>query len=270
MAFDDGDPVQHHLGLETLSGLRAGAIEHGYDLLMSLRPTPEWLAGREEATVLDKRCDAYLFALPKRRDKLLAALGASGTPAVALYATDVPPGVAWVGPDNALAMRLAVDRLHGAGHRRIAHLAGLPLLSEARERAAAFTAAMRAHGLDEWSERIVAADWNPRAPGAAAACDRVLDWKPTAVVCANDFLALGLIACAKDRELNVPGDLSLVGMDDVREAAERGLTTVRNPFYAIGRAAVGAAVAIIQGTPPDDACQRIALDLIERRSVRAI
>src|SRR4051812_18967334 len=269
MHFDEGDPVQHRLGMETLSGMRTGAIEHGYDLLMSLRPLPEWLIGREEAMVLDKRCDAYVFVLPARREKLLAALAAGGVPAVSCYSTDVPAGVGWVIPDNAAAMRLAVDRLVAAGHRRICHLGGSREQSDARERAAGYIAAMEHAGLKGAADRVVLGSWTPGEQNLAA-CDRILAMKPTAVVCANDFLALRLLERCAERGIDVPGKLSVIGMDDVREAAEHDLTTVKNPFTAIGRAAVAAATAMIQGVPAADVRQRIPVALVERATVRAL
>src|SRR5580693_5689863 len=81
---------------------------------------------------------------------------------------------------------------------------------------------------------------NPRG-GAAAAEDllRGTHGKPTAVFCANDMLALGLLRGLSQAGVSVPGDLAVVGYDDIEFAADAAvpLTSVRQPKYQLGRAA---------------------------------
>jgi LacI family transcriptional regulator len=81
---------------------------------------------------------------------------------------------------------------------------------------------------------------NPRG-GAAAADDLLADacTKPTAVFCANDMLALGLLRGLNQAGVSVPGDIAVVGYDDIEFAADAAvpLTSVRQPKYQLGRAA---------------------------------
>src|SRR5207244_2588773 len=89
---------------------------------------------------------------------------------------------------------------------------------------------------------------------------------PTAVVCASDLMALGVIHAAHEAGLDVPGDLSVVGFDDAPVAAltRPGLTTVRQDKEAIGRAAGDALLALIEDRGEAAAMTVLPVALCER------
>ena len=89
-----------------------------------------------------------------------------------------------------------------------------------------------------------------RAEGRAAA-ERLLAGpeRPTAILATSDVLALGVLDAAADAGLSVPGDLSVVGFDDVPAAAAAGLTTVHQDHRAKGRAAAELLLALLRGEP---------------------
>ena len=91
----------------------------------------------------------------------------------------------------------------------------------------------------------------------------------TAVLCANDLFALAVWRLAEEKGLRVPEDISIVGMDNIAQGAERGLTSVAPCFEQIGSAAVDAILTLLHGGSSADASQIIPVSIIERASVAA-
>ncbi|WP_445256154.1 LacI family DNA-binding transcriptional regulator [Nocardioides aurantiacus] len=141
------------------------------------------------------------------------------------------------GVDNHLGAVLATEHLLALGHTRIQHIAGPAEWTEARERLSGWRTAMQVGGLRP-PEPLVG-DWSAGSGHAAgvrlAAGDDV-----TAVFVANDHMAIGLLRALHEAGVRVPEDVSVVGFDDLPEAAYLipPLTTVRQDFPAIGRRAI--------------------------------
>jgi LacI family transcriptional regulator len=142
-----------------------------------------------------------------------------------------------------------VEHLAGLGHRRLLHVAGPANWASARGRQRAYEEAIAQHGLT--SVAVLHGDWSA-ASGYRALADLRAPVAATAVVAANDQTALGAILALKERGLRIPEDVSVVGIDDIPEAAffDPPLTTLRNDFDATGRHAVRTLIARIEGTRP--------------------
>lgn len=143
--------------------------------------------------------------------------------------------------DQAAGARLATAALADAGHTRIAHLAGPADWLEAEARAEGFAAETAARGLP--AGPVIAGDWSAASGYAATAA--VIESGVTAVFSANDQMALGLLGGLHEAGLAVPGDVSVVGFDDIPDAAFYWprLTTIRQDFTELARRAVAALVA---------------------------
>ncbi|WP_084773606.1 LacI family DNA-binding transcriptional regulator [Nonomuraea candida] len=139
-----------------------------------------------------------------------------------------------------------VRHLADLGHRRFLHIAGPTAWSSARNRARAYEAAVARHGLR--SVATLPGDWTARS-GFDAVMGVPGELGATAVVAANDQMALGAMLALTRRGLSVPGDVSVTGVDDIPDAAffSPPLTTLRADFAAQGRAAVAALLAQIDG-----------------------
>lgn len=140
-----------------------------------------------------------------------------------------------------------VDHLADLGHRSFVHIAGPSTWAAARNRARAYESAVARRGLQ--SVALVHGDWSA-ASGYAAIGQLGGTGGATAVVAANDQMALGAVRALTVRGLSVPGDVSVTGVDDIPEAAffTPPLTTVRVDFAAQGRAAVAELLGRITGT----------------------
>lgn len=148
-------------------------------------------------------------------------------------------------PANEEGGYLAGTELYQLGHRRIGVIAGPEELTTTTDRLAGLRRAARVHGRTLPARRVAYAEFD-RDSGAAAAA-ALLDAEPglTALAILNDTMAIGALAVARERGLDVPGQLSLIGFDDMPIAQDLvpALTTVRLPLTEIGAAAMRLALA---------------------------
>ncbi|WP_037906948.1 LacI family DNA-binding transcriptional regulator [Actinacidiphila yeochonensis] len=178
----------------------------------------------------------------------LARLAASGTrvvlcgrPPLALPG-DAPAPASLTFDDRGGARRLT-EHLLSLGHRRIGYVTGPPGRSTTRHRLEGHRAALEAHGLGPGTadgaaaEELIVRGGYDRASGYDAALELLRrDGTVTAVAAANDTVALGVCAALRDLGLDVPGDVSVAGFDDLPFGidASPALTTVRVPLHEAG------------------------------------
>jgi LacI family transcriptional regulator len=119
------------------------------------------------------------------------------------------------------------------------------------DRLAGYQAAMLAAGLPLVPALVQAAD--PSVSGGAAAAEQLLAraHAPSAIVAMNDYVALGVMRAARERRLNIPADISIVGFGDLELASivTPALTTIQQPLQGIGRVAVDVLHRLLQGQP---------------------
>lgn len=180
-------------------------------------------------------------------------------PDLRLVVVDSPPNERYAGVETAHAAGSAAATTHllELGHRVIAHVAGPASSYAAAERERGWRQTLAAAGCEP--ALLVRGGWDS-ASGFAAG-QQVLDAvtgpeRVSAVVVANDQMALGVLRAAAERGITVPAQLSVVGFDDVDDAANYtpALTTVRQRFDVLGRRAV---VAVLDGA---DAGSREVID----------
>jgi len=168
------------------------------------------------------------FVAAERDDAL--ATGTTGTTG----ATGVDAETGEAAQSSARGMRLIVDHLAGLGHRRLFLIAGPRGWVAARNRELSYDNAVRERGLT--SVGTAYGDWSA-ASGYAAGRALAPDAGVTAVVAANDQMALGAVLALTEAGRPVPADVSVTGMDDMAEAAYvcPPLTTIRLDFEEQGR-----------------------------------
>lgn len=182
---------------------------------------------------------------------------------VTLQSTDIDPGHT-LSVDQIAGARMATRHLIKLGHRHIYHIAGPQDWIEAEARMRGFLEAMGEHDIPTTAP--ILGDWTAEfGYHAGRELLRVRDF--TALFSSNDQMALGLIHAIRDAGLDVPGDISVVGFDDIPEAAHflPPLTTIRQDFSEIGRRCVD----ILLGPADADAepaLPTIAPELIVRSS----
>jgi len=224
-----------------LSGIAEVMSEAGYNVLVN-DTTPFGEAGHQFPEFANAQHVDGLIVLDGLLDP--AALDRLGPPQIrppTVYAcewcdlTDRPRVII----DNEAAGIDAVNHLLALGHRKIGHLCGPPenVLTKARLKGA--KAAMAAAGLTMPADWIYPGDFSLESGAYAAETWAAADDRPTAVFCASDVMAIGFIGELMRRGVAVPGEVSVVGFDDLDMAAHfvPSLTTMHQPRRDIGRAA---------------------------------
>jgi LacI family transcriptional regulator len=187
--------------------------------------------------LLSQRVDGLILATVSQDDELVGFCIRRGLPVILVNRSEARDRVSSVVSDDDLGMRLAVDHLVGLGHQHIAHVAGPLSTSTGTLRRDGFERAMSHHGLRGVVRE--AAGYTREAGAQAAALLLDVGGRITAIVAANDLLALGVLDALKERRLRCPDDISLVGHNDMplMDVVSPPLTTVRIEHREMGRTA---------------------------------
>jgi LacI family transcriptional regulator len=244
--------------------LRRELAEHGLRMVL-VAHTERGPVGVAE--LADGSYDGAILTTTERRSSLPRDLTERGIPHVlANRVLDVPesPGVSL---DNIDGIRQVVDLLVGLGHRDLASIQGPTITSTGHERAQALLAAVHGHGLALPRERIrrVAFDHDAGMGAALSLLDS--PQPPTALICGNDVIALGALSAARQRGVDVPRDVTVIGFDDIGPSAWplADLTTVHADLDALARTAVSLLLAQIDGDAHGTmTVQRIPVKLVPR------
>jgi len=233
------------------------AYELGYDVLLAhTLNIPE----REDACIrrfLARRVDG-LFISPVYRiateARVYQELLARRVPTVLLgHAAPFCAQFPCLETEDLLASHAVTRHLLKLGHKRIAFLAGPPATPWARERFEGYRRALRESGLDV-DDKLVFQAGHTLEDGAKAAAQVLAESaSATALQAVNDLVALGCAGVLLERGLRIPRDMSLAGFGnlDFSDYFQVPLTTVRQPKYRLGSAAVAAMRQLLRGQRPD-------------------
>jgi DNA-binding LacI/PurR family transcriptional regulator len=220
--------------------------------------------------LLDYRVDGIVTASVAMSDELTGRCSAAGIPVVMFNRGQDDPRLSEVTSDNLAGGRLAAEHLIAAGHRRIAHIMGWQGASTGRDRAEGFARAMAAAGLAPAA--MVDGMYSREVAAAAARALFSRPDRPDAVFVGNDHMAFAVMDELRfGLGLDIPGDVSVIGYDDVPLAAwpAYDLTTIRQPVNRMVEATVEMLLNQIEG---DTAPRKLRIDgpLIVRRSARIL
>jgi DNA-binding LacI/PurR family transcriptional regulator len=168
-----------------------------------------------------------------------------------------------------LGTRMATEHLIELGHREIGYITAPSQIGPAGRRLSGYRAAMTQAGLTVGAERVAVTSFSPEGGSDGLAMLLAGSVPPTAVVCANDLIALGALHYAQEHGIAVPEALALIGFDDIEAAAlvKPRLTTVRNPSVELGRACGALLLDRMEGEYVGGAREvRIATELVIRES----
>lgn len=245
---------------EVFRGAEEVLSASGYQLLLSNTDFDSEKQSFHVEHFIDRRVDAVILlsASPESRD--IERLSQAGIPTVLLmrrHVDMVEHGLDYCGIENARGMRLGLNHLLELGHRRIGFINGPASSSNATERLDAYRAFTEANS--GVVDPILIEDGPYSIAAGRAASARMLSAKdpPTAIVCAQDLIALGVLSTAAEMKLRVPQDLSLIGWDDlfVVGVPQIDLTTMRIPKWELGSTA--ARLILRRIADPQAAAQQI-------------
>lgn len=242
--------VTAHLALHGPSMIALGVQEaghrEGYDV--SLVGLPEFSAESLHNAVdrlYDQAVEAIVVAVAHREAAELTRSLRLTIPVVTVQGVDAGTPLT-AGIDQVGGALLAVEHLLDLGHRHVAHVSGPRDWVEAEQRRTGWRLAHERRGYLPGPE--LEGDWSPGS-GYRAGLLVADDPRVTAVFAGNDSMALGLLHALHERGRRVPDDVSVVGFDDLPEAAFYWppLTTVAQDFSELGRRALRLALAGVRG-----------------------
>lgn len=247
-----------------IKGAERSVARNGYSLLIAHRESGATDAVYHRLSH-GNRVDGLLVASLDDDAQLRQELESAMVPFVLLN-RQLPGSPHSVVLDSRAAAAIAIDHLVELGHRRIAHLAGRPGGFNAGERLAGYREGLARHGI-AFDPRLVAIA-GYTAAGGADAMGQLLPLKPTAVLGATLVTAAGAMAALHEAGLNIPDDISVLGLHDAPVATMLypQLTSVRMPTETMGEMASDMLIALLRGETPQVVAPLLPDGLIRRAS----
>jgi LacI family transcriptional regulator len=227
----------------TIVGIEQQAEQLGYSLLLNLLHHAEYNHGESVFdAMLTRRVDGIIWAIPEigsNHEWLHRRIPDISTPVIML-STEPAPGWTTAMVDNYAGGRMATEHLLSQGNNQIGIIMGPLTWWEARQRAQGWQDVLTGAGIEPHPTLSVVGDWT--AESGEACLFRLLEQIPTltAVFACNDQMALGALRAARKLGRDIPGDLAIVGFDDIPEAPFffPPLTTVRQNLAQVGQQAI--------------------------------
>jgi DNA-binding LacI/PurR family transcriptional regulator len=249
-----------------IDGAETEARRHGYFLISVSARDPADFNVLVEQLIASQRTEGLLALNPYIDDRSQHL--PAGVPTVIVGARARDERSHSVSLDEANAGRMATQYLISMGHRRIAHLTG-PLEEDcSQDRQAGYQQALEAAGIAFDPTLVMEGDWSATSGHHAVECLLEDGADFTAIFAQNDRIAVGAIRALREAGLQVPGQVSVVGFDDMPLASyfDPPLTTLRQDIFCIGCEAARLLIQAIQqpGRPPQH--MRLPVELIVRGS----
>lgn len=251
---DPGYGREHSYLGEFVQGLGQGLSAQGIDLFLAFIPDGQSELGVIQNIVSSRRADALVLGRTTEADPRIAYLLARRFPFVAHGRTELDPApFDWLDTDGAAAFAEGFRLLHGLGHRRFGLVSIEEPMTFRLHRVEGLRVAMQ--GVEATLSVAASARYDAARRDAAIRAMLTAADRPTAVMCLFDGLALAVLEIAADMGLSVPGDLSVIGFDNIASAAHArpALTTFDSDTLTSARTLAEMLVARLKdlSAPPD-------------------
>ena len=222
-----------------IKGAHEASIRHGNLLLLVNTGGSNRQAAQLVGELLDRQTDALIFAAAGTRSVVIPE-SAGRVPTILVNCFVPDDSTPSILPDEVRGGREAAQALLDLGHRDIAYLTGTASAWATKARLRGFREALRGAGLDPRDHTVLSGNY--QADSGYELARRLLrrDSRPTAIMCGNDRMAVGVLLALLEAGLRVPEDVSVMGYDDQFQLAAEvhpALSTVRLPYEAMGRLA---------------------------------
>ncbi len=257
---------------DVIRGIESVVEARGLHMVVSSGHANSVIEQASFAFLKERRTDALIVQVDATSDEELVAWVCDAALPVVVVGRHIPAiAERCVYLDNVAGGALATRHLLERGHRRIAHIAGLMRIPDARDRLAGYRQALAENDLP--FEESLVAEGGFVEDGGYHAMQQLLqrDAGFTAVFAANDQSAAGALKALREAGLRVPEDVSLVGFDDllIGHYLYPALTTVLQPFAEMGQAAAWLALTALGIDEEKEVTRRFDPALVERDSVAA-
>lgn len=263
--------VDDSFSIQVMKGVNRAITELDYDLLIytsgSIKKRSAADRERHFVSLLNGSItDGIIIVTPAATSFSTAA------PVVAVDPNNQSPDCPGITAANHEGSMAAMRYLIGLGHKRIGFIAGRPDLQCAHQRLRGYVDSLERAGLVSDPDLIAVGDFSAETGRDCARRLLSLSEPPTAIFAANDQTAIGTIHAARDMGLRVPEDLSVIGFDNIPEAAylHPGLTTVDQFIDRMGYAATEMLIGLIEGESLDNHLYDLPTELVVRDSCHAV
>lgn len=225
------------------------AADRGYSVIIGNADEDPEKEERYVDALLQKQVDGFIVSPARGESLLLGEVAASGTPLVfvdrSIDGLDVPV----VRADGRRAIAQLVEHLVYLGHTRLAIISGPESVVSGRERLQAFVEAAKEMSVKVVREYTIVGSFRRESGEIAMRKLLALPTPPTAVLAANNLMALGALQSIKASGLSIPGDISVASFDDVRwfELLDPPLTAIAQPTREIGAKAARMLLQMVEG-----------------------
>ena len=222
-----------------LEHLHDALQEAGYQVTLLIDPMSNPAQLLAFRALIDGYLDGLIFATATLDSQVVTELQRRGIPVVLVVRSIEGANVDTVEIDNMFAGMEAARHMHSLGHRRIALVMGPENTSTSRDRAEGSLRWLEDAGIPRNEVRLVYGEYTTESGYSSALRLLAGDNPVTAIISGNDTIALGVLEAAKRSNVRVPGQLSVIGFDDIPMAASPliGLTTIRQPVAQMARTA---------------------------------
>lgn len=235
-----------------IAGVESTLVEHDYVLVLASASGPDQEAESYRKLIGDGRVDGVLLTDVRTRDPRIGLLQELGMPAVTLNRPEDFSPFPAVCMDDTGGIAAATKHLISLGHRRIAHVGGPQTYIHGRSRRRAWESEMNAAGLA--AGMFIESDFTAAAGAGATAQLLQQQGRPTAIVFANDVMAIAGLSYAQSVGIRVPEDLSITGYDNTELASfiNPPLTTISTDPVRWGRVAAQVLLDLLNGNRDED------------------
>ncbi|MEX0349290.1 MAG: LacI family DNA-binding transcriptional regulator [Paracoccaceae bacterium] len=243
--------------------------QRGYTLLVSSSAYRPEVEEEQIRTLVARGADGLLLIGHDRDPKIYDYLDRQKVPALVAWSYIPNTRAPSIGFDNRQAMQTLADRVIGLGHTEIAMISGISQGNDrARLRIEGARDALRMHGMHPEELSIIETSYEIENGAEAFARLISQDPRPTAILCGNDVLAAGALRQAQNMGLDVPGDVSITGFDDIELAriVSPALTTVHVPHREMGGKAALELIEMVEKSTVGNTI-RLQTEIVERHSL---
>ncbi|WP_328473263.1 LacI family DNA-binding transcriptional regulator [Actinoplanes sp. NBC_00393] len=256
-------------GLSILTGVEEVVEEAGLSLVVSSVHNRQSLTRRWLESLLARGSEGAILVLSELTDQQRADLTRRDLPFVVVDGvSQPPPEIASIGATNFSGGYAATEHLIQLGHRRIGVIGGPEQLQCTRARIAGYRAALETAALPGDRQLVRYSNFQHDGGLHAAQALLALPDRPTAIFAGSDSQATGVYEAVRQAGLTIPGDVSVVGFDDLNFAQWTAppLTTVRQPLHEMGVAAARTLLRLVNGERLESTRIELATELIVRDS----
>lgn len=248
--LEDMGLSSEHIGYEIMTGFKTMAAKYNYDVI--IKSISHYDTGINYN--LDMKQNNFIGAFiigTNLKSTLYQQLGGTCYPTVVLDNCINNPYVATIGIDNINTMTMLLDHLYELGHRQIGFLNGEKKSVVSRERLSGYICGLMNNELLYNPQIVKYGDFTENC--GEQFVDGFIQNNVSAIMCASDLMAIGLINALTNKGIKVPDDISVTGFDDIALAryVTPSITTIKQDFLSIGKNAFTILRQLIKGNSPE-------------------